>query len=314
VRLPLNQIALPREKPVRLNDYTLRSVGYVAEYTQLTTDATDFVSLEGTGYFVAIPSEARQGNSYHFFVTAKHVVEHLIGKPIGLLVNKRGGGRTTLDLGVNAKWFMHPTDETCDVAVIPFANQGDYEIMSISPPAILTKERLLEYDIGIGDEIYFPSLFSFISGSKVNTPIVRHGNVAMIPAEPIQFGGGFADLYLVEARSIGGISGAPVFVRRTRSIKLPDTIYKSGDGGHDSLCGVGSGYFLLGQMRGHWDIEPERMNDPKLEHAAKDGVNMGIAAIVPASKVMEVLDQPLIRQLRQMSDDALRSAVAGTED
>ena len=43
-------------------------------------------------------------------------------------------------------------------------------------------------------------------------PIVRQGCLAMMLSEQIQTDlEGFADIYLIEARFIGGISGSPVF-------------------------------------------------------------------------------------------------------
>jgi hypothetical protein len=49
-------------------------------------------------------------------------------------------------------------------------------------------------------------------GRHQNVPIVRVGNFASYPAEQIQTGFGRMDAFLIEARSIGGLSGSPVFV------------------------------------------------------------------------------------------------------
>ena len=42
-------------------------------------------------------------------------------------------------------------------------------------------------------------------------PILRMGNLAAYPQERVQVEGVEMDAYLIEARSIGGLSGSPVF-------------------------------------------------------------------------------------------------------
>jgi hypothetical protein len=89
-------------------------------------------------------------------------------------------------------------------------------------------------------------------------PIVRHGNIAMLPEEQIQTEMGYADVHLIEARSIGGLSGSPVFVRTSEAEK-------------DSHRGIQ----LLGVMHGHWEIKESELNKPTLVHDRR-GVNLGI--------------------------------------
>ena len=60
-------------------------------------------------------------------------------------------------------------------------------------------------------------------------------NIAMIPDEPVTTSLGDIKAYLVEARSIGGLSGSPAFVRET------------------GAEGTGS-FYLLGLMHGHWGV------------------------------------------------------------
>jgi hypothetical protein len=67
-------------------------------------------------------------------------------------------------------------------------------------------------------------------------------NNGLLTQEQIQTELGFADVYLVEARSIGGLSGCPVFVRP--SIRLPQE--KSTDPHTKNVWAVGHGTTLLG--------------------------------------------------------------------
>ena len=47
----------------------------------------------------------------------------------------------------------------------------------------------------------------------MNLPIVRLGAIAAMPGEYIKTDWGCLRAYLIEARSIGGLSGSPVFIR-----------------------------------------------------------------------------------------------------
>ena len=98
----------------------------------------------------------------------------------------------------------------------------------------------------------------------------------MLPENPIQVGGGFSQMHLIEARSFSELSGSPVFVRETLVIK---DNYARPDGTPVILVTHGANFHLLGMIWGHWDEDPR-------------GVNMGIAAVTPAAKILETLYLP----------------------
>ncbi len=207
-----------RDDSVRVSDFVLSSVGFVVEFVGADSDF-EAHELWGTGFFVAIPSRVVPNASYYCFVTAKHVAEDLNGRRIGFMVNKKGGGVTYLDPVING-WLFHPADASVDVAVALFHMRSGLDILPLQQNLFLTPEAIREKKIAIGDEVFFPGLFEQApGGAKRIMPLLRHGNVAMIPDERIQVGSGYAEVYLIEARSIGGISGSPVFARATVSIK-----------------------------------------------------------------------------------------------
>ncbi|HVZ61435.1 MAG TPA: hypothetical protein VG892_11690 [Terriglobales bacterium] len=263
-------------------DVVLKSVGYVCQTTHKSA-----TTIEGdpyaTGFFVTVPS-AIVGKSLHYFVTAKHVAEDLVNHEIHFRVNAVGGG-TTLVRDVYHHWILHPSDRTADVAVIPFTPHPKMDFVSIPIGMFATQEVIRTKNIGIGDEVFMTGLFEPAQADKRIMPIVRHGNIALIAGEQIQTELGYADVYLVEARSIGGISGSPVFVRETITLKG-----NCDDGSPIELSGVGD-FFLLGLMHGHWDIKESGMNKAMFEHDRKHGVNMGIGIVVPATKILETINQ-----------------------
>jgi hypothetical protein len=76
------------------------------------------------------------------------------------------------------------------------------------------------------------------------------------------------------------------------------------------MFGPGHGTLLLGLAHGHWDIKESEMNKPFFTHDSKNGVNMGIAIVVPATKIYETLYRPeLIMQRKKQEEEMLRRNV-----
>ena len=276
---------------MRVPDIVLRSVGFVAEIVgeDLSTQSVDHI---GTGFIVSIPSEKYAYIRTFCFVTARHVIEDVTpGTPLVVSVNKKDGGRQLLKLEGN--WQFHP-DSTVDLAV-RYVSEPPPDVAAFGvedffdPPNNETK-------IGVGDEVFFPGLFLPAPGINSNTPIVRHGNLAMLPDEPIQTRYGFSDVYLVEARSIGGISGSPAWVRETLEVRARR------DNGKDVLARCPGEMKLLGLLQTHWDVDDinkyDFQRDPK-------GVNLGVAIVVPAKKILEVINLPEMLPRREAAETEL---------
>ena len=108
----------------------------------------------------------------------------------------------------------------------------------------------------------------------------------MIPEEnekvPTKYGD--VDAYLIEARSIGGLSGSPVFLRDTSTGKI----------------------YLFGLAHGHWDIPPANKNDIQIDYDSKSSVNMGIAIVIPATKILEVLYHEEFIKIRNQYDKEMK--------
>jgi len=286
------------EQAMRIPDISLKTVGYVCETHR------DASGVHGdpyaTGFFVTVPctSPELQQMEMYYFVGTKHVAEELKDREIHFSVNKKGGGITHEVHRIAPMWFFHPSDDNADVAVIQVALP--LTTVDISPVQIGSfglPERLTRLNIGIGDEVHSIGLFSAVPGNEKNTPVVRFGNVSMMPAEQVQTELGFTEMYLVEARSIGGMSGSPVFVRPTFRQKITRE-----DGSYANIFSAGTGETLLGMAQGHWDVREEEINKPKFTHDSKRGVNYGIALVVPAFKIYETIYQPGLVAMRKYQE------------
>jgi hypothetical protein len=181
----------------------------------------------------------------------------------------------------------------------------EYDLESLPSQMFADDESLRQYGIGLGDEIFTVGLFTRFFGTSRFEPIVRMGNIAMMPNQRIPLKGfGEAEAYLVEGRSIGGLSGSPVFVRNT--VHMAAKTLKGEDA---QLSGVGSRTQLLGLMHGHWDL-PVKFKKTEQEEA----VNMGVAIVIPASKILETLYHPELVQMRKDQDRNVREANLPTTD
>jgi hypothetical protein len=164
----------------------------------------------------------------------------------------------------------------------------DYDISPIPIEIFVTDQRMAENDLGLGDEVFTVGLFTRYFGRSTLIPIVRTGNIAMMPKEKVPLAHfGLADVYLVEGRSIGGLSGSPVFCRETMQMPGMDQ-----NGRKRAIAGVGRIHFL-GLMHGHWDL-PREFADAEQAEA----VNMGISIVIPATKILEILFSPALIEAR----------------
>ena len=80
-------------------------------------------------------------------------------------------------------------------------------------------------------------------------------------------------------------------------------------------AGIGL-FYLLGLMHGHWDIPPEGRDDGVSEdhQEALGKVNMGIAVVVPAKKILQVLNHPGLVEIRKREEEQLRKKQIATRD
>src|SRR5258708_16164609 len=75
---------------------------------------------------------------------------------------------------------------------------------------------------------YTVGLWRLLEGKERNLPVVHTGNIARLPGEekipvraPNKVGGReMVDGYLIEAQTLKGLSGSPVFVRPSCSVTL----------------------------------------------------------------------------------------------
>ena len=136
----------------------------------------------GTAFFVGYP---HKDGAFQYLVTAQHLVAG--ETDLQLRVNLRNGQSQVFDIS-SERWAFHP-DPTriVDVAVtgahVPMVL---YDIAQISlGKEMATDEIISRWDIGVGDEVFFPGLFIHHSGQGRNLPIIRTGTLVAMRDGPV---------------------------------------------------------------------------------------------------------------------------------
>ena len=273
-----------------------------------------------TGFIVRVPFESKElghGESgFNYLVTAKHNILKYTGYVYGATVNNKSGSRmepVKVRPDSQMKWWYHPTEpNTVDVAVTTWIIEKEDDTAYIPIIQFTTDERIIERHLGPGDSVFITGLFSKLTHGTKNVPIIRTGNVATLEdgvTVSTRIGGTRCDMsaYLIEARSIGGLSGSPVFVRETVIYDDATLTYAKGSKKEKGVAYLTGQFHFLGLIHGHWEIDPDDKNEdnPRILPKSDSTVNMGIAMVVPAKKILETLYQKELIEMRRKTEEEI---------
>lgn len=259
-----------------------------------------------TGFFVSVEPD------YVYLVTARHVTEHFHEDMYIMRTNPKPYVRslewyTHRDMEMNKinHWYIH-TDESVDIAVASLASLSPRLLAQRTIPEnmfFLHNNQLITFTpdeaqialhnaltqqpnstppekpstINIGDETSTVGLYSLVPGRNDNVPVIRIGNIAMMPGEPIRCADDIErELYLIEMRSIAGLSGSPVF----------------------ALSPITNTFFLIGMIHGHHTIKESETT-----------LHTGMALVTPIKRLQEILYQPKLVELRQEQEAERQEAM-----
>lgn len=248
----------------------------------------------GTAFFVAVKDPKNPTSARGYLVTARHVLYKPKTKEffdkVHIRLNKNDGssevGIIPIKIHGDDKNVFFHTDSSVDLAVIPFiADQSKFDFKFLPEEFITTKEDYSKLKIREGSDVFFTGLFTPYLGAEKNYPVVRFGRVALVTDEKIDWEGTKTELYLIEAGSYGGNSGSPVFFylgsdRDPGSLVVGNPVLK--------LAGIMQGTFL--------DAQEIKVVNTKTTPISLS--NMGIAAVVPAYKLHELLFSEELKRQR----------------
>lgn len=252
----------------------------------------------GTGFIVGMST----GKVFHrYLVTALHVAEQLSKGHFFIRLNSAGGGVRYMMIEHGTRWYSNFGGEFyLDVAVMPITLPGYIDYNYLTPEVnFLTDEiaKQPQHKIGVGNEVAIIGLFANVIGEEKNLPIVRMGNVAMMPEQLLpsdEFG--IVEAYLIQGFSTPGMSGSPVFVIETNYQQTANA-------------------YLLGLVHGHMvHRHPIKVpstiitteQNKQAEILSYDQYNIkthqGLTYVVPAKRVWEVLNHEELVEMRNKAE------------
>lgn len=266
---------------VRLDQWMLKTVVYVG------SESSDgrFLPL-GTGFLVARHYEKWRAN---LIVTAAHVLELIPGDKISYRMNRHTGEAGVLSVP-RARIVEHPDPET-DLAAFFVGHtddifDGKYYLLDRA----VNLAWLNNYGgVHLGDEVAIVGLYTTHYGLTKNVPVARTGNVAAFPDEPINCMGKFVRGLLVEVRSVGGLSGSPVFYGVPPAFRKDDFVHHAPKGD----------YQPIGILLGHHIVtsEEDELPAPVFQHEKSRAPppprldrNTGLGVVVPLERVFEIVE------------------------
>lgn len=255
--------------------------------------ARDGVSVGGSGFIVGIPAPV--ADWWHLYVvTNKHVVDR--GNHV-LRINTKDGAFDTIESEPGA-WTVSLDD---DVAVLPFdcGQHLEFDFIPVSlflPEAPDQSNKMFSFEVG-DDAVLIGRLVTH-EGRQKNKPIARFGSISMLPdpEEPITISGDRTQVaFLVDCRSLSGASGSAVL-----GYRLPHR-----DGW--MMLGQG-GPVLLGIDCAHMPFWTPVCNAKDRSSAQEDAwveSNSGIAVVVPAWRILALLNTDQLERQRREEDEEI---------
>jgi hypothetical protein len=286
---PRYSMGPPKDALMRIPDDLLHTTVFLGG-----KDSDKQLHYRATAFIVGMPSE-RADFGWPCLVTARHNVVKAMQAYGNVYVRVNIEDGSALDIEINESW-SYPKSESCDIAIVPFPEMFGIngEVLPIPHSWFVTKDIIQTRGIGPGDELIVMGLFSSHIGKERNLPIVRSGNIASMPLEPLidpktekPY-----DAYLAEVRSIGGLSGSPVFIQLNPNMRVIPL-------DHDRQ---GQSYYLLGLIRGHWkrDVEID-FDDEDFSGNELGQLNTGVAIVTPAVELLPIFEsEPFVLYAQTM--------------
>ena len=270
------------------------------------------ITCVGTGFLLMY-----DGGFY--LVTARHVAEVLGDTGFCTRVNTLDGGSRNLEPDHKVTWVYH-SDPTVDVAIVGFgiSRAEGFDFLYLDEILLIKEDRENDEFIETGDLCYTIGLWRLLEGKGRNLPIAHTGHIARLPGNekiPItdkrqSEGYVLVDGYLVEAQTLSGLSGAPVFIRPSALLSL-DAIRQDVPGTpqeHLKLIAYREEVALLGLWQAAWDAPASEVI--VTDRGRQMTVPVGMGVVVPTSRIVEVLELPALKEPRETAKKARELANA----
>lgn len=259
-------------------------------------DAKEGRPAGGTGFLVGVDSKLHSNYQHIYAITNWHVA--IKGSFSVIRLNTADNKTATFNLEPQDWTFIRDKD---DIAVSPILNIAEiHKVSFINTSLFITDDLVSKVGLGIGDDTFMVGRFPDHDGRFTNKPAVRFGNISIMPTL-IKQGNGYAgESYCLDVNSRKGFSGSPVFVYRTIGNNL-DESFSTGK----PLSEIQWFFYLLGI---HW---AEYEEEWQIRSINKDRENQtvlgpsGITCVIPAQRIMDLLNLPAVREEREKEEEKL---------
>jgi hypothetical protein len=261
-------------------------------------DADEGKGIGGTGFIIVVRTKDLKKNFlFPYIVTNRHVVE--AGNTV-VRMTTQDGKKQIIETD-ERDWQFHPAGDDLAALLISL-NPQELRFSHIFDKDLLSKDDSSRLHVGIGDDVFVVGRFVNHEGKQKNSPTARFGCIAQMPNESVRLGQFNQECYLVEARSVAGFSGSPVFWH----------VRPFGGGSYRPNTSAQIGPLLLGVEAGYvqdWTPVCNSNGDP-INFSGPDGmkvkVNSGMMVVVPAWKLAELLIGKALTAQRKEIEDRVR--------
>jgi len=278
-------------------------------------DAPSGANWGGSGFLAGIRSYTNPSYRHLYAVSNDHVIHT---NPTIRLIKE--GGSTEIVKRRDQDWTPHPGGD--DIAVCQLGAVPEGEYVFLEREELLTERMLSEPFplVSPGDDCFMVGRYIDRQQRQFDRPVIRFGNLAMLVESVRQQRRSFEqESFLVEMRSLAGFSGSPVFVYYEAigpRVPLPDwweaNPYAWWEGtpehwppgslpGNRSPSGIIERLWLLGIDWGHLPMWADVIDEDGAR-MGKMAVNSGMAGVVPAWKLTELLDSARFVAERKHAD------------
>jgi hypothetical protein len=160
---------------------------------------------------------------------------------------------------------------------------------------LATPEFIAEREVSPGEDVFMVGLFVDAHGHDTSDPAVRFGNISMMPVNITNANGGNVPTYVIDVHSRPGFSGSPVWVYRRAGGDLSNFNLNMKD---QFLSILGIHY---AQFPERWKIirGKKKQEGAEIAELEEDGDYVhgmsGMTKVVPASAILELLEEPKLR-------------------
>jgi hypothetical protein len=228
---------------------------------------------------------------------------------------------TSRVISAHPKAWIYPDDPTIDLCAfrpddLVHTSVDEFECNSINLNSMVVHPKDA-HDPGVGDEVFICGAFVGRVGYRKNIPVVRIGNIAAMPEEPIDFASPRQAAYLIETRSLGGTSGSPIFLNveptRLRRRAAGFRVGVINQETQQTRVHLILPYMLLGMMiyshGGNYTQDFVCESDGDV-HPFKDAdFNAGMAVALPVQLILDLLNSASAKaaRIREIEEKKKRS-------